>query len=106
MAEFKKECLQKVERIAYQLEGMNIEELYEYFEDYLDVKYVINDSGEYWGAYIYIELGGPNVWVDTIDHSVKLAWGGEKVEWGLSRKTVEKIDEIFEECCNSCIKKA
>lgn len=102
MTDFQKECARKVERIADQLEGMNSQELYEYFEDYLDVKYLINGNGEYWGAFIYISLGGPNIWVDTVDKSVKLAWGGDRAEWGLSNKTVSQIDEIFEEQCK-CI---
>ena len=83
-----------------ELKSIGASNLYEYFDDYFDVEYTIDSSGEYLGACIWIELGGPNVWVDTRHRAVKLAWGLERVEWGISSKTADIIDEIFEEHFN------
>lgn len=90
------ETLKMIERIG-------ASNLYEYFDDYLDVEYTIDSSGEFLGACIWIELGGPNVWIDTRHNEVKLAWGLERAEWGLKSKTAEKIEAIFEERFN-CIR--
>ena len=95
--EFKRECLPKVKSIAEDLNYMNYDEMLEYFDDYLDVKYLANRWGDYYSALIWVSLGGPNIWIDTKESVVKLAWGGECVEWGLKLDTVIKIDEIFAE---------
>ena len=84
------EQLQDVERIG-------ASNLYEYFDDYLDVEYTIDSQGNYIGACIWIGLGGPSIWIDTRDRAVKLAWGSERAEWGIYSDTAEAIDEIFEE---------
>ena len=83
-----------------ELKSIGASNLYEYFDDYLDVEYTIDSSGEYLGACIWIELGGPNVWVDTRHRVVNLAWGLERAEWGIRSKTADKIDAIFEEHFN------
>jgi len=83
------EQLQRAERI-----GAN--NLYEYFDDPLDIEYTIDSSGDYLGACIWVGLGGPNVWIDTRDRAVKLAWGSERAEWGILSDTAAEIDEIFE----------
>ena len=80
-----------------ELERIGATNLYEYFNDYLDVEYTIDSSGEYLGACIWIGLGGPNIWIDTRDRAVKLAWGNERAEWGIRYETAAEIDEIFEE---------
>ena len=79
------------------LERIGASNLYEYFDDYLDVEYTIDSRGDYLGVCIWIELGGPNIWIDTRDRAVKLAWGSERAEWGISSDTAEAIDDIFEE---------
>ena len=80
-----------------ELESIGASDLYEYFDDCLDIEYTIDSSGDYLGTCIWVGIGGPNVWVDTRDRAVKLAWGSERAEWGISSDTAEAIDEIFEE---------
>ena len=80
-----------------ELEHIGASNLYEYFNDYLDVEYTIDSRGDYLGVCIWVELGGPNVWIDTRDRAVKLAWGSDRAEWGIRSDTAEAIDEIFEE---------
>ena len=79
------------------LEHIGASDLYEYFNDYLDVEYTIDSRGDYLGTCIWVGIGGPNVWIDTRDRAVKLAWGSERAEWGICSDTAEAINEIFEE---------
>lgn len=85
-----REQLKEVERIG-------ASNLYEYFEDCLDVEYTIDSRGNYLGTCIWVGIGGPNIWIDTRDRAVKLAWGSDRAEWGIYSDTAEAIDEIFEE---------
>lgn len=78
------------------IERIGASNLYEYFDDYLDVEYTINSNGDYLGACIWIGLGGPNIWIDTRDREIKLAWGNERASWGIASDTANEIDEIFE----------
>ena len=80
-----------------ELEKIGASNLYEYFADCLDIEYTIDSRGNYLGACIWITLGGPNIWIDTRDRAVKLAWGSDRAECGIAYDTAEAIDEIFEE---------
>ena len=80
-----------------ELESIGASDIYEYFEDCLDVEYTIDSRGNYLGVCVWITLGGPSVWVDTRDRVVKLAWGSERAEWGISSDVANQIDEMFEE---------
>lgn len=80
-----------------ELESIGASDLYEYFDDCLDVEYTIDSRGEYLGTCIWVGVGGPSVWVDTRDRAVKLAWGCDRAEWGICSDTAEAIDGIFEE---------
>lgn len=79
------------------LERIGASNLYEYFNDCLDVEYTIDSRGDYIGVCIWVGLGGPNIWIDTRDRAVKLAWGSDRAEWGISSDIADEIDEIFEE---------
>lgn len=79
------------------IERIGASNLYEYFDDCLDVEYTIDSRGDYLGACIWVGLGGPNIWIDTRDRAVKLAWGSDRAEWSIYSDTAEAIDEIFEE---------
>lgn len=71
--------------------------LYDYFSDALDWDYTINRMKEYQSVKIWIGLGGPNVWIDTNDSYVRLAWGSDREEYPLSYNIRDEIDAIFEE---------
>ena len=60
-----------------------------YFGDYmasevLDFDIVLGGDWEYKSCKLYVTLGGPNVWIDTAEKAVKLAWGTDRAEYGLS----------------------
>ena len=74
--------------------------LYDYFCDVLDFEYTISSRKEYQSVKIWVTLGGPNVWIDTADSYVRLAWGANREEYPLSYNVSEEIDSIFEEYYN------
>lgn len=74
--------------------------LYDYFSDALDFEYTITSQREYKSVRVWIGLGGPNVWIDTEDSYVRLAWGSDREEYPLSYYVSDEIDTIFEEYYN------
>lgn len=86
-----------------EIEDAGASNLYEYFEDFLDVEYTIDGRGDYLGVCVWICVGGPGIWVDTRDRAVKLAWGSDRAEAYITSDVVDAIDDIFEEYYN-CIK--
>lgn len=96
--QFKEECLRRVKAIAEELDrlAVNPTDLQSYFEENtLDVIYSVDRYGDYRSATVTITTGGPHIEVDTDDRAVKLWWGTEAVQWGISRDTAEAIDDIF-----------
>ena len=71
--------------------------LYDYFSDVLDFEYTIDSKKEYRSIKVWITLGGPNIWIDTADSYIRLAWGASREEYPLSYYVSDAIDEIFEE---------
>ena len=86
-----------------ELESIGASNLYEYFEDCLDIEYTVDSRGDYLGVCVWIAVGGPGIWVDTRDRAVKLAWGSDRAEAYITSDVVDAIDAIFEEHYN-CLK--
>lgn len=78
-------------------EQMNI---YDYVNECLDFNITLNSDMTYSSCKLYITLGGPNVWIDTADHEIKLAWGNERDSIWLPSEICEEIDSIMEELYN------
>lgn len=74
--------------------------LYDYLSDALDYEITINSSMEYSSCKVWITLGGPNVWIDTREREIKLAWGGERESIYLDSDICDEIDEYFQEFYN------
>lgn len=92
------EATEELEGIQTKLNNGEAFNLYEYFEDCLDIEYRINSRGEYRSVEIAVGLGGPNIYVSTDDNSVKLYWGSDRAEWYITSDAAAIIDSIFEEC--------
>lgn len=75
--------------------------LYDYFSDVLDWEYTIDSRKEYKSVCVWVTLGGPNVWIDTSDSYVRLAWGSGREEYPLSYYVRDEINSIFEEYYNN-----
>lgn len=69
----------------------------DYLADALDYEITIDSQMEYKSAKIWVTLGGPNVWIDTADKAVKLAWGTERAEYALGWDTCDEIDEYMQD---------
>jgi len=55
---------------------------YDYLDDVLDIMYIVGSDGTYYGAEIMVTFGGPNIYVETRDNTVRGYWGGDKAQWG------------------------
>ena len=69
----------------------------DYLADVLDYEITIDSRLEYKSAKIWVTLGGPNVWIDTADKAVKLAWGADRAEYAIDLDTCDEIDEYIQE---------
>ena len=71
--------------------------LYDYLSDALDYEFTIDSQKEYKSAKIWVTLGGPNVWIDTAERAVKLAWGTDREEYPLDWDMCDEIDDIMQD---------
>ena len=71
--------------------------LYDYLADVLDYEITIDSRLEYMSAKIWVTLGGPNVWIDTAEKAVKLAWGTDRAEYPIDPGACEEIDEYMQD---------
>ena len=78
-------------------------DLYDYFNDVLDVEYTISSQGDFLGASIWVTIGGPSIWIDTRENEIKGRWGSDAVNIWLPSEISNEIDNIFEEQYN-CMK--
>ena len=69
---------------------------YDYFENALDIDYIVNSSKEYKACRIMIAFGGPNIYVNTWERKVELYWWTESASFYLSSETCDAIDEWAE----------
>lgn len=74
--------------------------IYDYLADVLDYEITIDSRLEYKSAKIWVALGGPNVWIDTAEKAVKLAWGTDRAEYALDWDTCEEIDGYMQDLYN------
>tara|TARA_R100000315_G_C5183136_1_gene106349 strand:- start:396 stop:716 length:321 start_codon:yes stop_codon:yes gene_type:complete len=47
---------------------------FDYLEDVLDIKWIIDSNGQYVGAELLVAFGGPNIWIHTRTNQVKGYW--------------------------------
>lgn len=71
--------------------------LYDYFEDILDIEYRCDSRREYRSVQIMVACGGPNIYIDTASKKVELYWWGDRADWPLDYDTVAAVDEWAEE---------
>ena len=96
-------CKRIVEEIEEYAAGKMVDDdgnelsLYDYLNDVLDYEFTIDSQKEHKSAKIWITLGGPNVWIDTAERAVKLAWGTDREKYALDWDVCNEIDEIMRE---------
>lgn len=71
--------------------------LYDYFEETFDIEIRSTLDGEYRSVKLLVAYGGPNIFIDTSDCSVRLCWWGESETAFFDCETSNAIDFIFSE---------
>ena len=103
MLENREYCKRVVEEIEEYAAGKMVDDdgnelgLYDYLVDALDYEFTIDSLKKYKAAKIWVTLGGPNVWIDTKERAVKLAWGTDREEYPLTYDICDEINEIMQE---------
>lgn len=72
---------------------------YDYLNDVLDIRYIINQDRSYHGAQLLLTYGGPNTWLDTTDGELAVYWGDKAVRYVPSAFT-DYLNEALEELWN------
>lgn len=89
-------CAECDERIGFdEVEG--IATAYDYLEDALDIRYLINADRTFRAGQVAITLGGPNVWIDTEARELQVYWGGDCERRHLPADFVNGIDDALAE---------
>ena len=71
--------------------------LFDYFNDYLDVDYILDNQKQFKAVRVMITCGGPNIFIDSYCGEVQLYWWGERATAELSSDICDEINEIFRE---------
>ena len=71
---------------------------YDYFENALDIDYIVNSNKQYKACRIMVACGGPNIYVNTWERKVELYWWSDSASYNLSYDVCEAIDNWAEEC--------
>lgn len=71
--------------------------LWDYFQDYLDINWILNSSRKYKACRILVAFGGPNIYIDTLSGYVELYWWNETARYKIHPYTINKIDAWAEE---------
>lgn len=77
-------------------------DIWNYFDDVLDINYIINADRTYNAVRLLVAFGGPNIYIDTFKGVVSLYWWTEYAECDLRPDVVEAIDTVFDEYYNMC----
>ena len=71
--------------------------LFDYFNDYLDVDYVVDSNKDYRGARVMVTCGGPNIFIDSYSGEVQLYWWTERATAVIPADLCDEINEVFRE---------
>lgn len=83
------------------LEDMEQLSLYDYFNDFLDVDYIVNCRKEYRAARIMVTCGSPNIYINTWDKQVELYWWTDEGKAYIPSYLNDAINDIFEDYYNT-----
>ena len=67
----------------------------DYFDDFLDVDYIVDSNKEYKACRVLVAYGGPNICIDTWMQRVMLSWRGEYAKAYIPDDLCEQIDDFF-----------
>lgn len=76
--------------------------LWDYFQDYLDIDWILNSDREYKACRILVAFGGPNIYIDTLFGYVELYWWNETARYKIHSDVLSEIDAWAEELWSCC----
>lgn len=76
--------------------------LYDYFENMLDVDFLVNYRKEFSAVKILVAYGGPNIYISTISGSVELYWWTDSAKYYLRPDVIDAVNDWAEDYYN-CI---
>lgn len=80
------------------LEPGDVVTFYDYFNDVLDIDYIVGSDRETLrGVRLMVTCGGPNVYVNTFNNKIELYWWSEYAEAWLPSEVADAITETFQE---------
>lgn len=71
--------------------------LLDYFNDVLDINYILNSDRELIGVKLLLTCGGPNIWLNTDTCKLSLHWWTEYDEIYIDRDVCDAITEVFKD---------
>ena len=69
--------------------------LFDYFNDMLDIDYVVDREKQFKGARIMVTCGGPNIFIDSYRGIVELFWWTEHASAEIPADICDEINDIF-----------
>ena len=69
--------------------------LFDYFNDMLDIDYVVDREKHFKGARIMVTCGGPNIFIDSYRGIVELFWWTEHASAEIPADLCDEINDIF-----------
>ena len=91
------ECGEQVDLISGDWEQAS---LYDYFNDILDIEYIVDCRKEYKSCRILVAFGGPNIYIDTQTGNIELYWWTDRASFRIKSGVVEQVDMWAEEYYN------
>ena len=71
--------------------------LFDYFNDFLDIDYVVDREKQFKGARIMVTCGGPNIFIDSYRGIVELFWWTEHATAEIPANICDEINEVLRE---------
>ena len=68
----------------------------DYFDDFLDVDYIVDSNKRYKACRVLVAFGGPNIYINTWDEQVQLEWWSKKATADIPEDLCMVIDDFFE----------
>lgn len=76
-----------------EINDLEQQSIWDYLDDVLDVKYLVNHDKTIHSVKILVTFGGPNIWIDTETRNVELYWWTDRASYPLSSDVCDEIDE-------------
>ena len=73
---------------------------FDYLEEVLDFRYIVNGERRFIGAQLLLTFGGPNTWLDTITGEITVYWGSDVARVYAPQAFTDELNETLEQFWN------